>query len=97
VIGPRRQAEVGRVGLDDDDAAAEPLSELSGPLAVGFDGDHPGASAHQRLGDGTPSRADVDDERAGRKRRAGDERVSPLAFELVPTPRPWRSHGDGPS
>ena len=93
----QRQAEVTGVGPHDDDAVAEPTSEVAGAGGMRLDSDDPHATRDERSRERAVTGADVDHERVGREGGVSDELGGPTRFELVPSPPGRRgAHGDGP-
>jgi hypothetical protein len=97
VIRPPRQPQIGGVGLDDDNRAAEAFSKVAGPLRVGLDCDHASAGGEQRGGQRAAARTDVEDVITAGNAGVSDEPGRPSRVELVPAPaRLGPGHGGGP-
>lgn len=98
VEGTPGQTEIGGIGTYDGHPSPESLLEPPGTSVVELDGDDTVSGLDQGAGDGTGSRADVEDERPFGQRGLSDEASSSSVVELVPAP-PWRgpTHGGGPS
>ncbi len=62
-----RQPQVGRVGLHDDDRAAELGAQPRSPRRMPFNRDHAGAGVEERPRYRAEAGADIEDERAGRE------------------------------
>jgi hypothetical protein len=100
VVRPTREAQVARIALHDDDVAVErfeQLSETIGTSGMPLDRDDACPRGDERPGQGSGTGADVDDDRMGWDPRVSDEARCELGLESVPSPLPWRGHGDGPS
>jgi hypothetical protein len=91
-----RQPEVRRVGLDHHRESAEPLPEGLRTPRMQLDGDDPRAGVDQRCCERARARAHIDDQITAADSAVGDESFSPARVELMPSPPPWLSHGDGP-
>jgi len=96
VEGSAGESEVGGIGLDDGQVAAETGSEVRGATGVAFDGDHPRARRQQWRGERAPTGADVEDEVTPTDAGLAGDAFSPGGIEPVPTPRPpGAGHGGG--
>jgi hypothetical protein len=78
-------------------AASASLPEDLRTPRVQLDGDDTRAGVDQRRGERARARADIDDQITAADSAVGDESFSPARVELMPSPPPWLSHGDGPS
>ena len=91
-----RQPEVRRVGFHDHREPAEPLPEGLRTPRMQLDGDDPRAGVDKRCGERACACADIEDQITAADSAVGDESFSPARVELMPSPPPWLSHGDGP-
>lgn len=91
-----RQPEVHRVGLDHHREPAEPLPEDLRTRRMQLDGDDTRAGVDERCGERARARSDIEDQITAADSAVGDESFSPARVELMPSPPPWLSHGDGP-
>ena len=80
VVRPSWQAQVGGIGLDDDDGAAEAFSKAAGPLRMGLDCDHPSAGGNQRGAQRAQTRADVNNAIAAGNVGVSDEARRPFGI-----------------
>jgi hypothetical protein len=91
-----REAEVGRVGFDDNDVAAELRAQVRRSAGMQLDRDHACAGLDEWARERAPTGPDIDDEIAGAEPRVSDEPLSPSGIELMPSPWcPWLGHGCG--
>ena len=93
---PPWQSQVAGVGLHDlHGRAREPLAQERGTRGMELEGDDPGTGGDEVRGDGTRSRAYVEDEVAPTDAGTGDEPARPAVSELMPSPPDGRSGGHG--
>ena len=77
-------------------APAEPLPEDLRTRRMQLDGDDTRAGVDERCGERARARSDIEDQITAADSAVGDESFSPARVELMPSPPPWLSHGDGP-
>lgn len=93
-----REPDVRSVGLHHPDGVTEAASELCRPAGMELERDDPDVRVHERGGEGTAARSDVEHQRAAGQVGLSDESARPVFVEFVPPPGPVRpSHGDAPS
>jgi hypothetical protein len=96
---PAWKPEITRVDLHHGDAdAGKPVSELTGPTRVELDRDDMRAGANEWAGERAGAGANIENEIAGVDPGCGNEALSPVVSELMPSPaRPRFGGHDAPS